>query len=367
MQATGASISFLRRSRKRGDLKPVIAISMGDKNGIGPEVILKSLRSPRVRSVCSPVLVGSFDVFSFYSRKLGIPASLVGVEKISVEPSSGEIPAEPSPGEVPVLDVFENRDTSGRRRVQVKPGAISAEAGREASAALERTISLCLSGEADAMVTAPVSKEAMFMSGNRFPGQTEMLAMRTGARDVAMMLVAGDVRVALATVHLPIKDVAKAVSTSRVLRKIKIVYNSLRTDFAIHSPRIAVLGLNPHAGEQGHIGKEEERRIRPAINGARRLRMRAEGPFPADGFFGSGAYTRFDAVLAMYHDQGLIPLKLLGFKIGVNFSAGLPIIRTSPDHGTAFDIAGKGKADPESMIQAIRLAALITRNRRGKL
>ena len=341
-------------------MKPLIAITMGDKNGIGPEVILKSLRSPKVRAVCSAVLIGSFDVFDFYSRKLGIPASLIRVEKIPVEPSFGEIPVlNPGIG-------IESRDRARRSPGRVKPGAISAEAGREASAVLGRAISLCLAGEVDAMVTAPVSKEAMFRSGYRFPGQTEMLAKRTGALDVAMMLVAGDVRVALATVHLPLKDVSRAISASRVLRKIKVVHDSLTDDFAIRQPRIAVLGLNPHAGEGGHIGKEDERRIRPAINRARRLKIRAEGPFPADGFFGSGAHTAYDAVLAMYHDQGLIPLKLIGFKIGVNFSAGLPIVRTSPDHGTAFDIAGKGKADPGSMIQAIRLAAFIARNRRRR-
>lgn len=341
-------------------MKPLIAITMGDKNGIGPEVILKSLRSPAVRRICSPVLVGSPDVFDYYSRKLGLPASLIQLEK--AEPSSGGILVL-NPG-IPVLEIIGNRYRPAPGSRGVKPGTISAESGRDAATALGRAISLCLDGGVDAMVTGPVSKDAMFRSGYRFPGQTEMLAKRTGARNVAMMLVAGNLRVALATVHLPIKDVSRALTTAHIVRKLKVVHDSLRIDFAIRSPRIAVLGLNPHAGERGHIGKEDERQIRPAITRARRMKIRAEGPFPADGFFGSGAHKAYDAVLAMYHDQGLIPFKLMGFTTGVNFSAGLPIVRTSPDHGTAFDIAGKGKADPGSMIAAIRLAASIARNRR---
>jgi 4-hydroxythreonine-4-phosphate dehydrogenase len=217
------------------------------------------------------------------------------------------------------------------------------------------------------MVTAPVSKEAMFRSGYRYPGQTEFLTRRSGAKSSAMMLVADDFRVALATVHLPLKRVSRALSSERIVKKLRLIDTTLRRDFAIRRPRIAVLGLNPHAGEGGHLGSEEISTITPAISRARKDGIRAFGPFPADGFFGAGSFRGYDAVLAMYHDQGLVPLKMKAFSSGVNFSAGLSIVRTSPDHGTAFDIAGRGIADPRSMIEAIKLAASVIRNRGRKV
>ncbi len=216
-------------------------------------------------------------------------------------------------------------------------------------------------------MTAPVSKEAMFRSGYRYPGQTEFLAKRSGSRESAMMLVAGGFRIALATVHLPLKWVSKALTVDLIMQKLRVIDTSLRRDFAIKRPKIALLGLNPHAGESGHIGTEEIFTIRPAIERARRNGIRADGPFPADGFFGAAAFRSYDAVLAMYHDQGLIPLKMTAFSSGVNFTSGLPIVRTSPDHGTAFDIAGRGVADPGSMIEAIKLAASVIKNRGRKV
>jgi 4-hydroxythreonine-4-phosphate dehydrogenase len=330
-------------------MKPAILITMGDYNGIGPEVALKSVSSPLVRSICRPFLVGSLDVFDYYARRLRLPARLAAVDGMTTKTPRGFIPV-----------LRSGKGAIGR----IRPGSISAASGKRSAGALERAAALCLAGDADGMVTAPVSKEAMFRSGYPYPGQTEFVAIRSKARSHAMILVAGRFRVALATIHIPLAQVPRALSMRKIAGKLRLVDATLRRDFAIRAPRIAVLGLNPHAGENGHIGKEELRVIIPAIRSARRRGIRAEGPFPSDGFFGSGGHRSFDAVLAMYHDQGLIPLKMAGFNAGVNFTAGLEIVRTSPDHGTAFDIAGKGIADPGSMIEAIRLAASIILNRR---
>jgi 4-hydroxythreonine-4-phosphate dehydrogenase len=332
-------------------MKPIIAITMGDFNGIGPEIVLKSLRSPAVRKLCSPVLVGSTAVFEYYARKLGTGLRFAAWN--DTDAPSGR-------GAIPVVE-------TGRGVPRIRPGILSAGSGKRSAQALERALSLCLTGKAQGMVTAPVSKEAMFRSGYRYPGQTEFLTRRSGAKSSAMMLVADDFRVALATVHLPLKRVSRALSSERIVKKLRLIDTTLRRDFAIRRPRIAVLGLNPHAGEGGHLGSEEISTITPAISRARKDGIRAFGPFPADGFFGAGSFRGYDAVLAMYHDQGLVPLKMKAFSSGVNFSAGLSIVRTSPDHGTAFDIAGRGIADPRSMIEAIKLAASVIRNRGRKV
>ncbi len=329
--------------------KPVIAITMGDFNGTGPEIILKSLRSPSVHSVCTPFVVGSIDVFDHYARKLGV--------KLTLRESAG-LPAVPGT-HVTVVPIEPFRSP------RINPGRLSQESGRYSVLAIEEAVRLWRAGFADAVVTAPVSKEAMHLAGFKVPGQTEMLLALSGGTRVAMMLVAGTFRVGLATVHYPLKDVSRRLTENVLLEKLAIVDSALRTDFAIPSPRIAVLGLNPHAGEHGILGKEEQRVIIPALKRARSRRMRVEGPFPADAFFGMQLFRQYDAVLAMYHDQGLIPLKMQGFHIGVNVSAGLPIVRTSPDHGTAFDIAGAGSADPSSMIEAIKLASSIVLHRRA--
>jgi 4-hydroxythreonine-4-phosphate dehydrogenase len=213
------------------------------------------------------------------------------------------------------------------------------------------------------MVTAPVSKEAMRAGGYPWPGQTEMIASFCRVREFAMLLVTPEMRVAPATTHLPLRAVSKMITRERISTKLSVIHRCLRQDFRIRSPRIAVLGLNPHAGENGEIGTEELSQIIPAIRKAKYGGMRVRGPFPADAFFGTHAYRDYDAVLAMYHDQGLVPLKMSGIEKGVNFTAGLPLIRTSPDHGTAFDIAGRGIANPSSMVEAVKLAAAIANNR----
>lgn len=330
-------------------MKPELGITMGDFNGIGPEVTLKALRKSEIWDICHPVLIGSIDVFAWYSERLGLKAMFQEIEQIQRRSSRGSIP---------VLNLRKFQ------KPKIVCGTISTEGGSYAGEALEKAVKLCHVHELDGMVTAPVSKAAMLSAGYDYPGQTEMLADLSHSRHVAMMLVAGKMRVGLATVHVALNRVAKDISEQSVIERLSVVHRALRKDFAIPSPRIAVLGLNPHAGENGKMGKEEQEIVTPAIRFLQRKRMLVEGPFPADGFFGVKAHKRYDAVFAMYHDQGLIPLKIMGFDVGVNVTAGLPFVRTSPDHGTAFDIAGKGLANPRSMIEAIKLAVDIFNNRR---
>ena len=328
--------------------KPIIGITVGDCNGIGPEITLKSIMNARIRKICTPVLIGPMDVYEFYAKKLKLPIHLQEIEPVVPTKTARHVPVmNVSPYRVPVITV----------------GKLSEESGRFSGEAITRAATFCTNGMLDAMVTSPVSKEAMVLAGYRFPGQTEMLTSLTKSTRVAMMLIAGNFRVALATVHVPIKKVSTELSIQSLTEKIAVVHKSLRRDFAIHIPKIAILGLNPHAGENGMIGMEEQNVILPAIRTFQKKRIRVDGPFPADGFFGLHHYRNYDAVVAMYHDQGLIPLKMSGFHQGVNYSAGLNIVRTSPDHGTAFDIAGKGIANPGSMMEAISLAARIVLNR----
>jgi 4-hydroxythreonine-4-phosphate dehydrogenase len=240
---------------------------------------------------------------------------------------------------------------------------LSANAGSAAMIALETAIRLCMNNKCYALVTAPISKEAISMAGYSVPGHTEFLAQQTTADDVVMMLVSGKLRVALVSTHVPLKDVAAYISTKKIISKTKILHQSLISDFGIRSPRIAVLGLNPHAGDGGVLGLEEIEIIEPSVQFLREIGFKADGPFPADGFFGSRLNNTYDAILAMYHDQGLVPFKTLSFGKGVNFTAGLPIIRTSPDHGTAFSIAGKNIADEKSFLEAYKLAAIMAMKR----
>jgi len=346
MKAEKASTFSLPRkiADQRTMAKPRIGITSGDINGIGPEIALKSVLAPSIRKVCLPILVGSIDTFACTAHKLRRKIHFVEVESAAAKPRGGDMPViNTLPYRIPV----------------VKFGVAAEEGGRYAGEAITRAAQLCMSGDLDGMVTAPVSKTAMAMAGYRYPGQTEMLAQLSKSKHVVMMLVAGRFRIGLATVHLPIKEISKALSIHRLVDTADLMHQSLRHDFAIRRPKIALLGLNPHAGENGMIGSEEREIILPAVKTLLRRHIDVSGPFPADGFFGTHSYKQYDAVLAMYHDQGLIPLKMVGFSRGVNYSAGLRIVRTSPDHGTAFDIAGKGIADPGSMVEAISLAAKI--------
>ncbi|MBI5474873.1 MAG: 4-hydroxythreonine-4-phosphate dehydrogenase PdxA [Ignavibacteriae bacterium] len=330
--------------------KPIIAITVGDFNGIGPEVALKALTSSRVRRGCLPVLVGPADVFAFYAKRLNIPVRLDGPEDATLtQRHSGRIP------------VVECAEVKGK----ISPGRISAAAGKVAAAAIAHAVNMITSGDAHAMVTAPVSKKSMHLAGADFPGQTEMVQHLSGSPRVAMMLASKTMRVGLATIHIPVKEVAAQITPKRIRETIEIVHQALKTDWRIRSPRIAVLALNPHASEGGDIGREDIDIVEPVIAEYRRKRFKIDGPFPADAFFGKYKAGMYDAVIAMYHDQGLIPLKMTSFGEGVNISVGLNIVRTSPDHGTAFDIAGKGIASPGSMIEAILLAAQVAVNRTG--
>lgn len=243
-------------------------------------------------------------------------------------------------------------------------GSITAEGGHLAMRAVERAVEACLAGTVDAMVTAPISKDAVQRAGFDVPGHTEFIAEKTGSPRPTMMMVAGGLRVGLVTGHIPLTEVPEAVTEEAILEKLRVIDASLRDDFAIEQPKIAVFGLNPHAGEGGAFGAEEEEIITPALRAARQEGFRVEGPLAADGFFGTQLDADYDAALAMYHDQGLVPFKALAFDHGVNYTAGLPIVRTSPDHGTAYGIAGKGMALPGSTRNALELAVAIARHRR---
>ena len=316
-------------------MKPRIALTLGDPNGIGPEVVLKTLADASLREAAEFVVVGSESVLRQHAGRLELRA------------------------EAPVWEVAPGVEP------EVAWGETTGTAGRLAMRAVERAADACLAGEADAMVTAPISKEAITMAGYRAPGHTEFIAERTRAEGYTMMLVRGGLRVGLVTTHLPVRAVADAVTEEAILDKLRIIHAALRSDFGIERPTVAVLGLNPHAGDGGVIGAEEIDVLAPALEAARADGLGVAGPFPADSFFGRRGYERHDAVLAMYHDQGLAPFKALAMGGGVNVTAGLPIVRTSPDHGTGFDIAGQGIADASSFREAVRLAAEIARRRAG--
>lgn len=330
--------------------RPRIAITMGDPNGVGPEVVLKCLADARLAKYLEPVLVGVPHVFKVHAAK-------VGLRELHLEAAADVPEALPERG-LAVVDV------APEERVEVAFGKGTEASGRLAMAAVARAVDLCLDGKVDAMVTAPISKEAIARAGFAFPGHTEFIAERTGTTRFTMMMVADTLRVGLVTGHVPIWDVPKLVTREHIVEKIRILSDSLQRDFGVQRPKIAVLGLNPHAGDGGVLGREEAESIVPAIQQACEQGHLAFGPFPADGFFAIAGYQLYDAVLAMYHDQGLVPFKTLAFESGVNYTAGLPIVRTSPDHGTAYNIAGQGKASPGSMRSALYVAIDIARLRR---
>jgi 4-hydroxythreonine-4-phosphate dehydrogenase len=327
-------------------LKPIIAVTIGDFNGIGPEVALKAVANAAVRKICTPVLVGPLNVLeqvrSNLKLKLKLEKSALPLIKTAI---------------TPVID------TGDGIWGDVQYGKVAKSAGKNAGIAIERAVELCVKVQAGAMVTAPVSKEALNLAGYNFPGQTEMIALLSRSQRVAMMLVSNSMRVGLVTIHVGIKSVTEHITKEKIVEKIQIVNDSLKKDFRVKKPRIAVLALNPHAGEKGLMGSEDDDLVVPAIQEVKSKGVDVYGPFAADAFFGKLAYKGYDAVVAMYHDQGLIPLKMSSFGKGVNFSAGLNIVRTSPDHGTAYDIAGKGKANVSSMVEAIKLAVAISAHR----
>lgn len=329
-----------------------VGITHGDYNGVGYEVILKAFEDPLMLDLCTPVVYGSQRIASHYRKLLDLP-------QVSVNRTDSA--AEAKNASLNFINVIPDDEAA-------EPGKNSPAAGAAARAALERAMADLKAGDIDVLVTAPINKENIQSDEFSFPGHTEYLQASLDAEgdDHALMIMASDsgLRVALATIHMPLSEVAANLSTEKLVKSLEEFNRSLMRDFGVHSPRIAVLALNPHAGDGGLLGKEETEIIEPAIAEARNtLRIQAFGPYSADGFFGACHHTRFDGVLAMYHDQGLIPFKALCGNNGVNFTAGLPYVRTSPDHGTAFDIAGQGKADPQSMRQAIYMAIDALRRR----
>ena len=334
------------------DFKKIrVGITHGDINGIGYEVILKALEDSRMFELCTPIIYGSAKIANFYRKQLELPQFAINQVAKATEARDGACS---------IINVV-GEDTL------IEPGKATPTSGKAAFAALEQAVSDLRNGTIDALVTAPINKDAIQSETFNFPGHTEYLETSLGDGKKALMILCNDnVRVALVTTHLPIAKVPSAITQEAILEKLEIFNNSLKNDFGINYPRIAVLSLNPHAGENGLLGKEEQEVITPAIEQGRENKIQCYGPYAADGLFGSGQYSKFDGILAMYHDQGLAPFKTLAMESGVNYTAGLDFVRTSPDHGTGYDIAGKGEASEESLRQAIYKAIDVVRCRRNE-
>lgn len=328
--------------------KPIVGITQGDGNGIGYEVIIKALADPRILDSFIPVIYGSSKIFGFYKKTLH---------------------------EIDQLDtnvINSARDAHAKRinivnclpdNVYVEPGQPTPESAKSAMKSLEAAVEDIKKGFIDVLVTAPINKRAMTSEGFGYTGHTEYLQNAFGVKDVTMFMVSANLKVGVVTGHIPVKDIPSSITKEKIVSKLSLMNDSLKRDFRVHSPRIAVLSLNPHCGDGGLLGDEEARIIVPAIKEAREKGIEAYGPFSPDGFFGLGHYSNYDATLAMYHDQGLAPFKAIAFEDGVNYTAGLPIVRTSPDHGTSYDIAGRDLADPLSMRAAMYTAVDLLKNR----
>jgi 4-hydroxythreonine-4-phosphate dehydrogenase len=327
---------------------PVIGITMGDPSGIGPEIIIKALADPEIYSICKPVALGDSGALS---------ANLKGMGEESIHEISKPSEAKGRKGRIDLLAI------SRLHKESMIPGNPTVESGEAMVKYIIMAVEMARRGELAAMVTCPISKALMHRAGHHFDGHTQLISHLTRTDDYVMMLAGDRLRVALVTTHCALKEIPVMLDSGRIFRTIKITAEALQGDFGLESPRLAVAALNPHAGESGLFGSEEEELIKPAVERAKGEGYRVEGPCPADTLFYKAAAGHFDAVVAMYHDQGLIPLKLLHFSDAVNITLGLPIIRTSVDHGTAYDIAGKGIADSSSLEAAIRMAVRVANNR----
>jgi 4-hydroxythreonine-4-phosphate dehydrogenase len=327
--------------------RPVIGLSCGDLNGIGLEVIIKSLSDNRILEVCTPIIYANSKCLNFYRKSIrdnNFQFSIIREDgKLNFKQAN-------------LMNCWEEE-------VAIHPGQLEPEAGKYAFLSLEAAVNDLKSGKIQGLVTAPIHKKTIQSDSFHYSGHTPYLRDSFEQSDVVMMMVAENMRVAVVTEHIPIGEVAAHITVKAILDKLAIMQSSLQRDFNINKPKIAVLGLNPHAGDEGLIGDEEQKIIEPAIKEAKQKDILAFGPYSADAFFARGSYQQFDAVLAMYHDQGLIPFKSLATGEGVNFTAGLPIVRTSPDHGTAFDIAGKGIAKYESFLAALYKCVDVIRER----
>ena len=311
--------------------KPIIGITMGDPNGVGPEVIVKAISSNEIKDLCEIVIFGDAGILQKAANNSVSNIQIVECSEFGLE--------------------------------DLKPSTLDRKAGQASLDYITTAVKSALENEIDAIVTAPISKESTHLAGSKYPGHTEMLKDLSGSNQAVMMFEGQKFKVMLVTIHEALSNVPKLISKDRVLSTIKLTHDSLVNLFKIDAPKIVICGLNPHAGESGAFGNEEIDHIIPAVEEARELGINVEGPLPADTLFYYANQGKWDAVVAMYHDQGLIPFKLVSFNDGVNITLGLPIIRTSPDHGTAFDIAWKGVADPSSMIAAIKVAAQFAINK----
>jgi 4-hydroxythreonine-4-phosphate dehydrogenase len=328
-------------------IKPVIGITQGDPNGVGLELIIRTFADEHIYKYCTPVVYASPKSFVFYKKQLNLQEPMYHLVQSASEAKAGRL----------------NLVVSSDAAMEITPGQASDAAGKEALLALDKALVDAAAGHLQAMVTAPLDKNTVAANLPGFSGHTGYIAEKLGVDRYAMVLVSENLRVGLVTEHLPVSQIAQAITTDKIVAKLNILHSSLREDFACTKPRIAVLGLNPHAGDGGLLGKEEINVIKPAIAKVFGEGKLVYGPYSADSFFGSGAYKTFDGVLAMYHDQGLIPFKTFAFYDGVNYTAGLNLVRTSPDHGTAYDLAGKGTCETLSFRNAIYEAIGIVRNR----
>ena len=333
-----------------GNRLPLLGITMGDPAGIGPEVVAKALAKASVRRGCRLLVIGSFPVMERTLKLLRSPLKAVKVTDVRLAPAG--------PKQVPVLDPLPQPLNS------FEIGQAAPETGAASVSFITEAVRLAEAGLIDAMVTAPINKEAMHMGGYRYPGHTELLADLTKSPEVGMMILGGPLKIMFTTTHVALRALPDKLTVPAIVKAIRLADLALRESFRIRKPRIGVAALNPHAGEHGLFGNEEQTTIQPAVEQARQAGIDASDPLPADTLFGKAARGAYDGVVALYHDQGLIPLKLVAFGTCVNMTVGLPIIRTSVDHGTAYDIAGRGVAEPGSLIEAIKLAVQLVRIRR---
>jgi 4-hydroxythreonine-4-phosphate dehydrogenase len=325
-----------------------IGITIGDVNGIGPEVIIKALSDERILEMITPIIYGSSKVLSYHKNIVGGETNVVIQNIMDASKAQAK--------KINVINCWEEN-------VNITLGKVSEDGGKYAKLALERMVEDLKTKSIDGVVTAPINKAAMKMAGFKYPGHTEFFEKEFNKQGL-MLMVSDTLRIGLVTNHIPISEVTSKVTKEQIVSKLKVFSESLKVNFGINRPNIAVLGLNPHAGDEGAIGDQEEKIIKPAILEMKKAGMFVAGPFPADGFFGSSSFKKFDGILAMYHDQGLIALKSLSFGDGVNFTAGIDCVRTSPDHGTAYDIAGNNMADEASFKKAIYLALDCIRNKK---
>jgi 4-phospho-D-threonate 3-dehydrogenase / 4-phospho-D-erythronate 3-dehydrogenase len=328
--------------------KPVIGISVGDINGIGIELIIKTLNDNRILEICTPLIFGNNKVINFYRK---------GMQDININFNISKDPGFINHKQLNLFNCWEED-------VNITPGVLNDVGGKYAVKSLTAAANALKEEKIDGLVTAPLHKKNVQSAGFNFTGHTPYLKNLFAAKDVAMFMIAENMRVALLTEHVAVKDIAPYITREAILSKLQIINNSLKRDFNINKPRIAVLALNPHSGDEGLIGKEEEEIIKPAIKDAKQKDIFCFGPYAADAFFARGQHEKFDGVLAMYHDQGLIPFKSMAIGEGVNYTAGIAGVRTSPDHGVAFDIAGQGKADESSFRESIFKCVDIINGRR---